>query len=657
MAQLIGSILHNRYRIQSLLGHQTGRRTCLATDLKTGASVVIKLLLFGPDFTWDDLKLFEREAAVLQSLDHPAIPKYLDSFEVETEFGKGFALVQSYIKAKSLQQWLQSGRTFSQSELQAIATSLLKTLDYLHQRHPAIVHRDVKPSNILLGSSSWCRQFGQVYLVDFGSVQTAASSGTRTVVGTYGYMPLEQFGGQTLPASDLYALGATLIYLATGQHPDQLPQHDMRLLFENRVTLSEHWIDWLKWLTEPSLDRRAPSTKQALEALEQFSKFPSSASFEPSQPPVGKEPDVLERPKQPILIVSGGSDQSLVTQSDTKNGMHTVSSVFGMLFRGVLIYGISTPIMFLVIISCTAVPYIAIQQTFFKGVDDYLANGDSFYQEQNYDSAINSYSEALKLDSNNAVAYVKRGDTYESKKDYDHAIADFNQALKLDPKNVDAFVSRGDAFENEKDYDRAIAEYNQALKLNPKNVRAYNNRGIAFYYKQDYDRAMTDYNQALRLDPKTAYVYCNRGLVYEAKNSHEAAMADFDQTLKLDPNYVDAYVWRGMIFYNRKDYDRAIANYNQALRLDSRNVYAYLDRGQTHFNQGNTAAAILDFDQALEIDPDIAVDAHYFRGLAYKDKGRKNEALEDLEKYVRLTKNAELKQKAQKEISLLRSIR
>ena len=623
MAQLIGSILHNRYRIQSLLGHQTGRRTCLATDLKTGASVVIKLLLFGPDFTWDDLKLFEREAAVLQSLDHPAIPKYLDSFEVETEFGKGFALVQSYIKAKSLQQWLQSGRTFSQSELQAIATSLLKTLDYLHQRHPAIVHRDVKPSNILLGSSSWCRQFGQVYLVDFGSVQTAASSGTRTVVGTYGYMPLEQFGGQTLPASDLYALGATLIYLATGQHPDQLPQHDMRLLFENRVTLSEHWIDWLKWLTEPSLDRRAPSTKQALEALEQFSKFPSSASFEPSQPPVGKEPDVLERPKQPILIVSGGSDQSLVTQSDTKNGMHTVSSVFGMLFRGVLIYGISYPIMFLVIISCTAVPYIAIQQTFFKGVDDYLANGDSFYQEQNYDSAINSYSEALKLDSNNAVAYVKRGDTYENKEDYDRAMTDYNQALKLDPKNVDA----------------------------------YNNRGIAFYHKQDYDRAMTDYNQALKLDPKYVDAYYNRGLVYEAKTSYEAAMADFDQTLKLDPDYVNAYTNRGLVFTHRKDYDRAIANYNQALRLDPKNVYAYLNRGETHFAQSNHEAAIADLNQALEINSSIAVEAYYFRGLTYKNTGRKDKALEDLKKFVNLTDDAELKKEAQKEIPLLRSLR
>ncbi|MBC7517083.1 MAG: serine/threonine protein kinase [Alkalinema sp. FL-bin-369] len=320
MAHLINCVFHNRYRIDSLLGQQTGRRTCLATDLQTGTAVVVKLLLFGPDFTWSDLKLFEREAAVLKSLDHDAIPKYLDSFEVETELGKGFALVQSYIKAKSLQQWMQSGRTFSEAELRAITTSLLKTLDYLHQRHPAVVHRDVKPSNILLSDRSWWHS-ERVYLVDFGSVQTAAHSGTRTVVGTYGYMPPEQFGGQTLPASDLYALGATLICLASGQSPDQLPQREMRLLFESQVTLCLNWINWLKWLTEPSLDRRALLAKQALEVLEQFSRSPLGTSFQPSQPPVTKEADVLEPPQKPVLIVSGGSDQSLVTQSNIKNGI------------------------------------------------------------------------------------------------------------------------------------------------------------------------------------------------------------------------------------------------------------------------------------------------------------------------------------------------
>lgn len=104
MDQLANQVLHDRYQLQSLLGRKTGRRTFLATDLETRSPIVIKLLLFGPDFTWNDLKLFEREAETLKSLEHPAIPKYLDFFEVETELGKGFALVQSYIEARSLRE-------------------------------------------------------------------------------------------------------------------------------------------------------------------------------------------------------------------------------------------------------------------------------------------------------------------------------------------------------------------------------------------------------------------------------------------------------------------------------------------------------------------------------------------------------------------------
>ncbi|MGB3401993.1 MAG: serine/threonine protein kinase, partial [Microcoleaceae cyanobacterium] len=119
--KLIDKILQERYQIQSLLGHQTGRRTYLAKDLQTQSQVVVKLLLFNPDFTWDDLKLFEREAETLRNLDHPAIPQYLDYFEVDTEIGKGSALIQSYIEAKSLQEWAESGRSFSEDELKAIA--------------------------------------------------------------------------------------------------------------------------------------------------------------------------------------------------------------------------------------------------------------------------------------------------------------------------------------------------------------------------------------------------------------------------------------------------------------------------------------------------------------------------------------------------------
>ena len=266
---LLGEILANRYQCDRRLGKQAGRQTLLARDLKTQQQVVVKLLSFSSDFNWEDLKLFQREVETLKSLSHPAIPQYLDSFEIDTPSRKGFALVQTYIEAKSLQEYLCDGRTFSESEVKQLATALLDILAYLHQRQPPVIHRDIKPSNILLKNRSG-NSVGEVYLVDFGAVQTLATQQgkTVTVVGTYGYMPPEQFGGRAVPASDLYGLGATLIALITKQHPADLPQQDLQIEFEQFTQLSPGFTNWLKWMTHPNLERRPASVQMAKEVLE-----------------------------------------------------------------------------------------------------------------------------------------------------------------------------------------------------------------------------------------------------------------------------------------------------------------------------------------------------------------------------------------------------
>ncbi|MDJ0634287.1 MAG: serine/threonine-protein kinase [Xenococcaceae cyanobacterium MO_188.B29] len=288
-------ILQGRYAIERQLRKHAGRQTLLARDLATQELVVIKLLTFGNDFEWQDLKLFAREAQILQELSHPAIPCYLDYFELNLPDLKGFALVQTYIPARSLSEHLQAGRTFSEVEVKQIAKALLEVLIYLHERLPPVIHRDLKASNVLLGAprSGSLRDrsgehVGQVYLVDFGSVRglsdgssescadfvktaVAQQDGSITVVGTYGYMPPEQFGGRAVPATDLYGLGATLIHLVTGSHPADLLQDDMKIQFEQLVNLSPAFLNWLKWLTEPSLKRRSASAREALQALDNLS--------------------------------------------------------------------------------------------------------------------------------------------------------------------------------------------------------------------------------------------------------------------------------------------------------------------------------------------------------------------------------------------------
>ena len=271
-AEFIGQVLIDRYQIERQLGQKTGRRTFLAIDLQTELPVVIKLLIFDREFIWDDLKLFEREAETLKHLDLPAIPSYLDYFEFDSTKLKGFALVQTYIDAPSLEQVVSSGRRFTESELQELAASLLDILQYLHSLQPPVIHRDLKPSNILLSNRSG-NSIGDVYLVDFGSVQNVAAKdgGTMTVVGTYGYMPMEQFGGKTVPASDLYSLGATLMYLISGIHPADLPEDDGKIQIPAH-NLSQNWRRWLGTITEVSLKKRFLDVAAAKIALAQLDK-------------------------------------------------------------------------------------------------------------------------------------------------------------------------------------------------------------------------------------------------------------------------------------------------------------------------------------------------------------------------------------------------
>jgi serine/threonine protein kinase len=303
-------ILAERYQIQQQLGKKAGRRTLLARDTITQEMVIIKLLSFGIDFEWNDLKLFEREAQILKSLSHPSIPRYLDYFEVTNlPHTQGFALVQTYIPAPTLEQHLDSGRTFTEAEIQQIATSILEILIYLHGLNPPVIHRDIKPSNILLGDRSG-NSVGQIYLIDFGSVQTVAAreGGTMTVVGTYGYMPPEQFGSRTVPASDLYSLGATLIYLLTGTHPADLPQKDLQIEFQHLTNISPSLRSWLKQLTQPSLERRCASAKEALQALQQPHWNNHGDDLAVSQPGGSKIQLHKEEDRLEIIIPSWGFD-------------------------------------------------------------------------------------------------------------------------------------------------------------------------------------------------------------------------------------------------------------------------------------------------------------------------------------------------------------
>jgi serine/threonine protein kinase len=248
------------YQILRTLGRNNsgGRVTYLAE--KDERQVVIKQFQFAKGSGWGELKELEREISILKSLQHPQIPRYIDSFESE----QGFCLVQEYIPAPSLTEV----RSRSLEQIQDIGRQLLDILVYLQALHPPVLHRDIKPENVL------CNEQGEVFLVDFGfsrlgSAEVAASS---MMVGTTGFIPPELFSGrEPTKASDLYSLGATLLSLITGTpstQMDRLLGEDFKFSAAAYDEVDQQYSSWLRKMTAVRVRDRFTDAAAALEGLE-----------------------------------------------------------------------------------------------------------------------------------------------------------------------------------------------------------------------------------------------------------------------------------------------------------------------------------------------------------------------------------------------------
>jgi eukaryotic-like serine/threonine-protein kinase len=285
-------ILVNKYQIIDILGQGGVGITYRAKDIETDSIVAIKALSLKRAKDWKAIELFDREAKILSQLNHPAIPQYIDSFQVDTEIDavdsrstsfrdRQYYIVQTLAKGESLFDAVESGWKSTIDEAKNIAIQVLEILIYLHALHPPVIHRDIKPQNIIIDDD------GKISLVDFGAVQDTyyTVTGGSTVVGTYGYMAPEQFRGQAYLSTDLYGLGTTLLYLLTGTDPAVLPQHKLKIDFHAFVSLPADFANWIDRLLEPEPSRRFRTAELALAVLNGRSNLPTL----PTQQPPGSK--------------------------------------------------------------------------------------------------------------------------------------------------------------------------------------------------------------------------------------------------------------------------------------------------------------------------------------------------------------------------------
>jgi protein kinase-like protein len=250
-------IADGRYVVVGSLGAGSQGETLEAVDKREGRPVAIKRFTLRNAKSWKDVELAEREATVLAALNHPHLPRYVEHFE---ENGALY-LVMEKIEGESLAARRRRGQTLDHEQVVRFLHDAAECLRYLHGHAPPIVHRDIKPGNVIR------RPDGSYCFVDFGSVRDRLKpEGGSTVVGTFGFMAPEQFQGRAGPGSDVYAVGATALSLLSGREPEDLPHRGLSIDVEAalRGQVDRRLIAALLRMLEPDPDRRATSVAAAL---------------------------------------------------------------------------------------------------------------------------------------------------------------------------------------------------------------------------------------------------------------------------------------------------------------------------------------------------------------------------------------------------------
>lgn len=212
-----GTTLVNRYLIQEVIGVGGMGSVYRARDLHFPTVVklvaVKEMINQAPDplVRKTIVQNFEREANILATLNHPAIPRIYDYFSIDNRS----YLVLEFINGKDLEAIINETPGFlSEEQVLAWGIELCDVLSYLHSHKPdPIVFRDMKPSNVMIN------QQGHVVLVDFGIAKPFQAGQKGTMIGTEGYSPPEQYRGEATPLADIYALGATLHHALTRRDP------------------------------------------------------------------------------------------------------------------------------------------------------------------------------------------------------------------------------------------------------------------------------------------------------------------------------------------------------------------------------------------------------------------------------------------------------
>jgi serine/threonine protein kinase len=482
---------HPRYRVLEVLG--VGGMGAVYKAEHRMMERVVALKVIGQTLAWrkDMVDRFHREVKAAARLSHPNIVAALDAEQAgDTHF-----LVMEFIEGTDLSHLVRRVGPLPVAEACDYARQVALGLE--HAREHGMVHRDIKPQNLMRTPK------GVIKILDFGLALFAGKLGSGSpdssptgpgaFLGTVDYMAPEQADdahGVDI-RGDIYSLGCTLYYLLTGRPPfpsGSLIQKVMAHAEKAPVPLAELRRDLPPGLTDVIRKMMAKAPE---------GRFPTPALVAAALTPfaIGEPPVANATGDEATEVVSEGlpKPRPATTETVSPNAVAARRRVPRSL-RTIAIRGLATVCLWGVFIGVVRVILIVKEQ-----YDLSSATRKSLGRPENPAPTYNADGSPT---GGPALAANLRGNALLDAKDYTGARAEYNEAIRLNPRYAAPYRNRGFTWLQQKEYDNALQDFHKAIAAAPRFAIAFVDRSIAWQNKKEYDKALVDLDTALRFEPK-----------------------------------------------------------------------------------------------------------------------------------------------------------
>ncbi len=583
---------------------------------------------------------FLREVELAARLVHPSI---LPVFEVGEEDGHRFFTME-LIEGKPLDSWLAEDVPPMSRKVEVLR-DVARAVQHAHEQK--VVHRDVKPSNILVDREghAWVTDFGIAREMDVPSTLT----GTGLAVGTPCYMSPEQALGDPARIDarcDVYGLGAVLYEALTGRppfsgkteveiiekvlHEDLTPPRDVA----PEVPLDLERIVLKAMDKEPEV--RYASAAEFADDLQRFLRGepvladPGGPLYRRWRRLKKNKPLAAALVVFAVLVVVGEvifltqydrlhDEKAAIAQREAQRAEARNAYERGLLARGKAAVEAFTA-------AITADP--SFTEALFERGKARIATGE-------YDKAVADLSQAISQQAEMAYAYYWRG---VIRQDYfdrpEEARQDFEQAARLDPESDLGLLAQGALLEAQGKPAEAEERYSQAIERAPKSALGYQRRAKVRIGLGKIDDAVTDSRHALQIDPASAPALHNLAVALSQHGKFDEAIEALTKAIALNPRNPLHYHSRGVAKHQKKEFKAAIQDYSHAIALDPRQAMTFHCRARALYELGQLQDAFLDCKLAIAIAPDFC-EPYAARGMIAFQRELYPNAIRDFEAFLK----------------------